>query len=279
MPINHDRINQNGWRQGSAFTVADSMALLADSTWRPNPPGILLPQETRLIVASHSCDVVSSREHESHIEVCPALPLGPEVKTEQYGHARDPRRLRLPLTISEAQVLHDVHAPLRFSICRDQLEVVLPDATVHIADDDLYDFTVWLSHRFLRRTFPDAFDRRLGGSGHKQIRRVMSGDVAAHLEALLYSISTFEELNQDQPYRIRIVLLAKPRSFQSPVLLSMLRSACDRVEDILSNKEGIVAESVVLEASNRMTLDQYQDFDSWGFEDVSLEADTPLPPS
>jgi hypothetical protein len=278
MPINYDRINQNGWRQGSVFTVADSTELLANSTWRPIPNGIALAVDTRLITVSHSCDVVSRREHETHIEVCPALPLPGSATKEQYGHARDPRRLRLPLIVAGNAVLHDFHAPLRFSIARQNLETRTPDDDVQIEESDLYDFTYWLSLRVHRRTFPDAFDRRLGSDCHKRVRKVISGAAGAHIEGLLYSLSTFDELDDNQAYRLRVVLLAKPSSFQSSAVLSLLQTARDQIETILSSRTGIAVESTVLEGSNRMTVAQYMDFDSWGFEDVSLEADTGPPP-
>jgi hypothetical protein len=278
MPINYDRINQNGWRQGSVFTVADSVASLAQSTWRPSPGNIVLPAATRLIVASHSCDVVSPQTQETHVEICPALPLTPGTGRDQFGYARNPRRLRIPLRIGDTEVMHDLHAPLRFSVGRERLEVIAPDETVIMDELDLDDFIYWLASRVHRRTLPDTFDRRLGGEAHKQIRKALSGDAGAHVEALLYSLSSFEELDDARPYRIRLVLLAKPRSFQSPELLALLTWTRDRIAQILDNKAGIITESFALETSSRMTVAQYQTFDSWGFEDLSLELDTDPPP-
>jgi hypothetical protein len=119
--------------------------------------------------------------------------------------------------------MHDLHAPLRFSLQRAKLEALVPDGHALIPDEELDDFTYWLAARFHRRTFPDAFDRRLGKDGHKQIRKALSGPAAAHIEALLYSISASHEVRDDESYRIRLVLLARPKSVQSPALHGLLR--------------------------------------------------------
>ncbi len=173
--------------------------------------------------------------------------------------------------------MHDLYAPLRFSVDRGKLEVLVPDPAVLMGDEDLYDFTYWLASRVQRRTFPDAFDRRLGNDVHKQIRKSLSGAVSAHIEALLYSISTYEELAEDSSYRLRLVLLARPKSVQSPALLGLLRETQERIQNSLADRNGIIVESVALEASNRMSVAQYQGFYSWGFEDLSLEADDEPP--
>src|ERR1700704_2552234 len=120
MPIDFDRIDNNGWRQGSVFTVEDSRSLLAKYGSRPHPQEISLPEDSRLIVTSHSCDIVSKRSHEILTEVCPALPLPAGEGRGAYGFARDARRLRIPVTIANRPVLFDLHAPLRFVISRDE---------------------------------------------------------------------------------------------------------------------------------------------------------------
>ena len=188
-PIDYDRIYRNGWRQGSVFAVDDSRNLLAASAWRPQSDEIELPPETRLIVASHSCDVVSKRGYELNIEVCPALPLPSTEKRGIYGYARDARRLRIPMLIGEHSILFDLHAPMRFAIARSACEELKPDAVVVISEEDIDDYTFWLAARVRRRVFPNTFDLRLDTANGKRIRKALQ-KVHEYTYALLYSLST-----------------------------------------------------------------------------------------
>jgi hypothetical protein len=57
-----------------------------------------------------------------------------------------------------------------------------------------------------------------------------------------------------------------------------MQDTVERIQGLLASKNGLIVESFLLEASNRMSVAQYQTFHSWGFEDLSLEADETLPP-
>jgi hypothetical protein len=173
MPIDFDRIDNNGWRQGSVFTVKESRSLLAKYGSRPHPHEISVPEDSRLIVTSHSCDIVSRRSHEILVEVCPALPLPTGEGRGAYGFARDARRLRIPMTIANQPVLFDLHAPLRFVIARDELEECKPDPDAVVGEDDIDDLSFWLAARYRRRVFPNAFDKRLNTDNGKRIRRAL----------------------------------------------------------------------------------------------------------
>jgi hypothetical protein len=276
MLIDHERINNNGWRQGSVFGIEDSRNLLVTTTWRPQPGNIPLPVDTRLIAASHSCDIVSRCEHELQVEVCPALPLANTETPQKFGYARNARRLRLPIQIEGDSVLHDLHAPLRFTISRDSLEHLKPDPNAQIADCDFDDYSFWLAARVRRRTFPDAFDARLTSNAHDRIRKVILR-IGKHIDGLLYSLSTNEELGGDTPYRLRVVILAKSSEMQEPGVMKVLETAKDDIEGILSGRKGIALEGVTLASSSGMNVSNYMKFSSWGFEDVSLELDSDLP--
>jgi hypothetical protein len=95
-----------------------------------------------------------------------------------------------------------------------------------------------------------------------------------YIEALLYSLSTNEELGDDTPYRLRVVILAKSSQMQIPGAMEVLETAKDDIATILSGRPGIVLEDIALASSARMSVANYLTFSSWGFEDVSLEIDS-----
>jgi hypothetical protein len=278
MQIDHDCINRNGWHQGSVFTIEDSTQILAE-TPRPQPSEIVLSQGTRLMVVSHSCDVVSRRAHELQVEVCPAIPLSTGQGLAMYGHGRDPRCLRLPLLLNGQPVMHELHAPLRFYMQRAKLQVLKPDTQAELAEREIGEYTYWLAARVRRRAFPDAFDRRLYTDNTKRIRKILSKPgVTEHVEALLYSLSSSKELPDETPYEIKVVLLANATSLKSVATVEALETAKEEIIEILSARPGIILINFALAADTQLTVAQYKTFSSWGFEDLSLEEESDLPP-
>lgn len=278
MQIDHEAINRRGWHQGSVFTVVDSTQILAESDWRPRPPEIGLAPETRLIVASHSCDVVSRHPHELQVEVCPALPLPIGETLAMYGHARDPRRLRLPILLEGRPSLHELHAPLSFNIQRSKLEKLNPDPQAEMAERDIDEYSYWLALRVRRRAFPDAFDKRLSTDNHKRIRKILGrSGVTEHVEALLYSLSSNKELPDSTPYHIKVMLLVNAFSMTDTAVVAELETAKDDIADVLSGRHGIVLVDIALVTDKQITVAQHRSFSNWGFEDISFEKDVDLP--
>ena len=271
MPIDHDRICQNGWRQGGIFTIADSRILLDASRGRPQPSEVELPLQTRLVVASHSCDIVSPSQMELTCEFCPAIPLAETESVDQFGFGRNPRRLRLPIQVDGRPVLHEMLAPLRFQAGRSSLEGIRPDPLACLSADDLLTLEFWLSARFSRRVFPNAFDTRLETKNHGRIRKALQA-VDEHVHMLLYSLAPQRELiNLEESYQIRVVILAKSLSMTGEQVMESLETVRDRIEEILQDRPGISAE-VVLIGDEAMSYAQLRTFSRWGFEDLSLES-------
>lgn len=267
MAIDHGRIHRNGWRQGGVFTPGDSRAILDAHREQLQLPE--LPADTRLIVTSHSCDVVARADAERFCEVCPAAPLPAEETVGMKGRGRHPRQLRLPIVINGQSVLHEMNAPLRFCIDRGRLVEVVPDGNALIPDVEVAGLELWLANRFRRRALPDAFDRRLGG-GHDPIRKALSR-VNDHVHHLLFSLSPQNELDDEAtPYRIIVVILAKTRSMREAGVMAELESARDRIEEVLAAKRGIEAQVHIL-GDETMTYAQFETFSQWGFEDLSVE--------
>jgi hypothetical protein len=140
-----------------------------------------------------------------------------------------------------------------------------------ISPEDLQTFEFWLAARVSRRVMPNAFDRRLDTANHKRIRKAIT-PVEPHILQLLYSLSPQRELNnQNETYRLVVILLAKSASMRDHDVLEKLETAKDRIEEILQSRPGINA-TVSLGGDETMTYEKIRRFDRWGFEDLSLEA-------
>lgn len=275
MPINAEKIDENGWRQGSAFSIADSACLMQEHGNRPQLPGVALGAEARLMVVSHSCEIVHPRDQEPLIDVIPAKPLPPGAKTEGAGHGRIARRLRLPVQIANNEILHELHAPLRFPIARERLEELKPDPTAALSREALRDLTYWLALRYRRRVFPTEFDRRLG-EGHNRIRRLIRR-IEPVCAAFLYSLNTDCELPSSEVYRLRLVLVVRASALDD----DRVRASCDQVIDALEaifDGIGGIEADIHLRSDTQFSLAERMSFESWGLEDLSIEVDNEPPP-
>jgi len=162
-------------------------------------------------------------------------------------------------------------APLRFQAARSNLEGFRPDPLASLSADDLLTFEFWLSARYSRRVFPNAFDTRLETKNHGRIRKALQS-VDEHVHMLLYSLAPQRELiNPEEPYQIRVVILAKSLSMADERVMESLETVRDRIEGILQDRPGITAE-VVLIGDESMSYAQLRTFSRWGFEDLSLES-------
>jgi hypothetical protein len=202
--------------------------------------------------------------------------LGPGARTDGLGFGRDPRRLRLPITVNGTPELHELCAPLRFTADRAGLETMTPDATTSITDDDLHILEHWLAARVRRRVLPNEFDRRLDTRNNKLIRRAI-GRVEPHILHLLYSLSPDSELTtEEEPYQLAVVLLARSTSMRDQVIMAALETAKDEIEEILSDRPGIRS-TVSIAGDETLTYAQFRLYARWGFEDLSLEMGAELP--
>jgi hypothetical protein len=266
MPIDADLIRANGWRQGKAFTVSDSHLMLRDYADHSIPRGVKLSTETRLLLVSHSCDVVCRREVEHLVEVCPATPISDHDGLDVYGYGRDPRRLRIHMAVGSEDSIHELHAPTRFYMDRSRLETMRPDPVIAISDENFLILEQWLAARVVRRVFPDEFDRRLSTKNHKKIRKVLQ-DTEPFVRKLLYSIRPHGELEGHEPYGLKVVLLARSEHLFNE--RERLQTAVTRIKKIL-DRPGINAD-VVLASDDQFTYKQFVGYADWGFEDLSFK--------
>jgi hypothetical protein len=101
MPIDAAAIQNLGWRQGSVFTLQASTPVVVANRERISVPQFTIPDEARLILVSHDCDIVHPGPHEPRIEVCPAVRLNGALSGNFTG-TRNPRRLHIELEIEGA---------------------------------------------------------------------------------------------------------------------------------------------------------------------------------
>jgi hypothetical protein len=106
MPIDAAVIQNLGWRQGSVFKLAASTPIIQAHRWHIAVHEFSIPDDARLILVSHDCDVVHPGPHEPRIEVCPAVRVN--ALSGNFTGTRNPRRLHIELEISGATQAYEL---------------------------------------------------------------------------------------------------------------------------------------------------------------------------
>jgi len=271
MPIDAAVIQSLGWRQGSVFTLQASMPIIVANRERISVPQFTIPDDSRLILVSHDCDVVHPGPHEPRIEVCPAVRLN-GVLSGNFTGTRNPRRLHIELAVDGTPHGYELRAPTRFPLPREILQESAPDANVRITTKHHRHFCHWLAKRVRRTALPTAFDQRVP-SGTRSAMRSVLHPLADSVDSFLIAIDPRdEELRPDQNYAVQVVALMDAADFADQQRREAVEGAMHELQNMLDHCDGIELEACVCHSMAEMTVDIFRDFSIWDYDELSLEA-------
>jgi hypothetical protein len=271
MPIDAALIENLGWRQGSVFTLSASGPIVLANRERIAVVQYTIPDDCRLILVSHDCDVVHSGVHEPRIEVCPAAQLTGALDGNFTG-TRNPRRLHIELEIGGALVGFELRAPTRFQLPREILQDSAPDPNARIRPKHHEYFCHWLAKRVRRTALPTEFDRRVGSQTRAQIRDALRPLVDS-IDSMLIAVDPDgTELTPDEPYVVQVVALMEAADYADPQRRAPVDEAMHHIQTFLDQCPGLELEACVSESMAEMTLEVFRDFDIWDYDELSLDA-------
>lgn len=277
MPIDAALIEHLGWRQGSIFTLPASIPIV-----RAHRDGIAVPQYTipddcRLILVSHDCDVVHRGVHEPRVEVCPAVRLNGGLDGNFTG-TRNSRRLHIELEIGGALQAFELRAPTRFSVPREILQESAPDPEARIRSKHHEYFCHWLAKRVRRTALPTEFDRRVGAQTRAQMRNVLR-PLSDSIDSILIAINPDGvELASEEPYVVQVAALMDADDYADAQRRAAVDGAMNHIEALLEQCPGLELDACVSQSMATMTLEVYRDFDLWDYDELSFDAGADPPP-
>jgi hypothetical protein len=271
MPIDAERIQRHGWRQGSVFTLAASGPIVLAYRDRIAVPAFPIDDNARLLLTSHECDVVHPGPHEPRIEICPAVAVRGRLDGNFTG-TRNPRRLHLELEIDGAPQPFELRAPTRFCLPRETLESSMPDPDARIAPRHHNHFCHWLAKRYRRAALPTAFDNRISADTRREIRTILR-PLQDSIDSVLIAIDPDDrELDANTPYLVQVVALMEDANFSDPRRRGPVENALQQIQQLIDRSVGIELETCVSESMARMSVDIFRDFAIWDYDELSLEA-------
>lgn len=146
------------WRQGSIITN-ESFETLCPSDNK---------QTICAVIISHDCDLPN--EHEDCVEIIVGDLI--ENADTNFTHARHVRRLHLKYQIKDSPkffIIELTHAKRKSIPKKDFSEKAVRNENFILPDEEKKALRLWLSARYGRPAFPNAFDSRL--KNHKKLEK------------------------------------------------------------------------------------------------------------
>ena len=263
MPIDHERIRENGWRQGRVFSLDDTATITEQ-----------VGTTSRLIVVSHDCDIVHTGDHEPHIELCLAEHL-PEGANGLYRWARHPRRLDLEIAIDDARIGFRLNASDKQLHNRAVLEAYRPDDSALLPEVELTRMIVWLAKRYNRVALPDAFNLRRAAA-EDRVRGILRRD-GEFLSGLFIALKPRGEQDEEERYEIHLVGLMRRDNYENIEQRTRIELAINQVGAALDACVGIDVVEAEVQSEATFTLHDLYYFIELTFDDLSLRVDPPEP--
>lgn len=254
-----DAIRRNLWRQGSIFPVESHETLSATIAKT-------VSDDDACIVVTQSCCVVNrSLLAEPTVEILLARKI-PKLDKGVIG-GKSLRKLHLEISVTGRATAYELSATDRYTIDRRTLAQYGPDRDRVINQQDLRSIIAWVTARYDREAFPDAFEKRLEGVQEK-LKRTF--EKLEDVTEVFIGLVPEDELTDDQPYTICLVFIMPDELYQVVDKRRKMEAAVNDIRSILRKCKGIVLDNDELRSDADVSLRDLRILRRWGtFDYVS----------
>ncbi len=219
---------ETSWRQGTVLRPDDAARLGLRHA--------VAPSDTCVVVVSHHCDLmIDDISVEPDVEVIVGRRLREADGNRTYG--KSPRLLHWEVSGATGPTTIELAATAKTKIPKSQLAQCTPDPNQHGNPTQLEVLRYWLSIRYNRGAFPDAFQSRMTTTKvAEKLERLMKKE-GHHLSGILFAIDDGQllERKDEKPYQLTIVLTF-PSGDDPAVTLKVAEEVAVRVEALFTKQ-------------------------------------------
>jgi hypothetical protein len=254
-----DAIRKNLWRQGSIFPVVSHKILSAAISKA-------VSDDDACIVVTQSCCVVNrDLSAEPTVEILLARKIQKLDKGVLGG--KSVRKLHLEISVAGRATAYELLARDRYTIERKTLAEYGPDQERVISQQDLRTVIAWVTARYDREAFPDAFEKRLE---RVQEKLKKAFEKLEDITEVFIGLAPEDELGDDQPYTIYLVFVMQDELYQAVDSRRKMETAVNEIRSIIHKCKGIVLDSDELRSDADVSLRDLRNLRRWGtFDYVS----------
>lgn len=257
-----------------------------DTTWRQGSLikqdeliNINLPADCYAIVVSHDCDLPHPKEQVVEAIICKKV--SPD---KMLMNCRSPRKLHLMLNHTSGELFFELSFQTRVLIDKTKFSTKLsgPDTDFDISESEKRTLKQWLSARFGRPAYPNAFEQRLQKKiGKDTIEKCIAKliePVSEHIVGVFIGLDGDKniELEDGEPYCLSVYIVynteqnAIAARVECENLAKSLESLLVEFYGPPEDAVDICLEKCVALADNMITLADLMKVDQWRLEWLSL---------
>jgi hypothetical protein len=232
---------------------------------------------TCVVVISHDCDLANDDLHaEPHVEVIIGRVVSATCGNYSWGKA--PRTLHLPVQRNGAMVTVELVTTSKRLVPKSTLASFGPDGAFALDARELDVLRSWLSSRYKRAAFPDAFVRRMDTTGvTKRLAKKLEPH-GALISFVYFNLDGGKVLERPvgEPYELSIVLVYPPgedpeaSADTAEALAEAVKEAC---EARLTDKKQIIIKSCIPISEDDLPVSRARALTHWRLEHMTLKAD------
>lgn len=258
---NRERLIESGWKQGILLVPNDKR--LKDNALYD------ICDDARLLIVSQTCDLVQgSFDAEPYFEVLCLRPLGREPEGGYLG-GKNSRRIEFSLNTSENDISHWFALPYeRHLVDRTLLLNDLgPDSSIEDAQT-LQMILTWLSRRYTRTAFPEAFIQRI--DARKDPIGKKFSRLNPYIKSVYVRLDPFDELGGGNEYNIEIMLVMDAEKYDNAGQYKQCNEIKKQLEYQLGECAGINVADISLESTASLVIEDLKGFREWDYSYLSF---------
>lgn len=250
------------WRQGSVIPL--------DLVPKKDLP-VDLPQDARLIVISHDCDIVSpSYLSEPWLELLIARPIAS--LDGQFTHGKNPRKLHITAKENGSERFYALDIHEKFRTSRQCLESGPPDFSTTLEKSATQLVARWVGKRYSRPSFPNLFEARIPDRVRKKIRKLLKRD-GADVKGIFLAL-TDAELTAADSYEVILRVVVATEAAEDDTREEVALRVVSELQALMNECDGIHVSDADLNTLREFSLEDFLATKPWDYEYVSAEQGT-----
>lgn len=265
-----DKLEANGWLQGSVVQSKDVRCLLENTT-------VAYDESICLIIATQSCDIANTNLIvDPFIEVSVARVIAKADGNKTFN--KNPRELHsLIYKVTEneevfRETVVELKAAEKVPVRKELFQGLYPDNTRHLTNKYLESYIAWLAARYSRPALPTEFNKRIDNVDPKDKRKKKAKQLNNPLSGIYVEIIPDKEIEPDEIYNVNLLgLLAA--DFDGDV--SQTLGVLDTYAEIM--RKANMEVKTVVRKEDEISIAVIKRFKRFYYDDLSIKEDCESP--
>ena len=245
------------WRQGSILPTDMERTLYADGRLPK------IDEEGSWVVLTQDCDLI---HHDLIAEPAVEVVFGLKVGEPNKGFTWSKNARELHLRDEAIKESLAFRTRYRSSLPRQYFCQFAPSQFLHV--DSVKLLARWISRKYFRAAFPNAFNARIGNKKEAKIKKLLEKS-PGHFQEIHINMN-LDELNDEQAYNIIVLCIAAEEVSEDDKLYEQTKQLSVEFKSLLESCQGINVVHCEVKLRSEVTLDEIDAMQRWDFDSITI---------